>query len=110
MENITKETRSGTIIYKINLMQATVNEATELRVLLDEHIAAGHSKIVVDLSQCTYLNSTFIGVLVVSHKKLLERGEELRIAGPLDPAKRLFRLTGISNVLHTFESVQEAMV
>jgi len=47
-------------------LKAAVNEATDLKDLLDEQIVFGYSKIVVDLSQCTYLDSTFIGVLVVA--------------------------------------------
>ena len=109
MEDITKEIRAEVIIYKVNLLKASVNEADELRNLLDEQITIGHSKIVVDLSQCTYLDTTFIGVLVVTHKKLLAKGGELKIVDALDPAKRLLHLTGVSNVLNTFEAAEEAI-
>jgi anti-anti-sigma factor len=109
MEDITKEIRAEVIIYKVNLLKASVNEADELRNLLDEQITIGHSKIVVDLSQCTYLDTTFIGVLVVTHKKLLAKGGELKIVDALDPAKRLFHLTGISKVLNTFEEAEDAV-
>ncbi len=53
MEDITKEIRAEVIIYKVNLLKACVNEADDLRSLLDKQITIGHSKIVVDLSQCT---------------------------------------------------------
>ncbi|TDJ07472.1 MAG: anti-sigma factor antagonist [Deltaproteobacteria bacterium] len=109
MEDITQEIRAEVIIYKVNLLKASVNEAAELRNLLDEQITIGHSKIVVDLSQCTYLDSTFIGVLVVTHKKLLAKGGKLIIINPLDPAKRLFHLSGISKVLNTFEATEDAV-
>ena len=39
MENITKEIRAEVIIYKVNLLKASVNEADELKNLLDEQIA-----------------------------------------------------------------------
>lgn len=109
MEDITQEIRAEVIIYKVNLLKASVNEAAELRNLLDEQITIGHSKIVVDLSQCTYLDTTFIGVLVVTHKKLLAIGGELIIVDPLDRAKELFYLTGISKVLNTFEAAEDAV-
>ena len=109
MGEITKEIRAKVIIYKVNLLRVTVNEASELRNLLDEQITIGHSKIIVDLSQCTHLDTTFIGVLVVTHKKLLAKGGELKIVDPLDRAKELFYLTGISKVLNTFEATEDAV-
>ena len=109
MEDITKEIRAEVIIYKVNLLKACVNEADDLRSLLDKQITIGHSKIVVDLSECSYLDSTFIGILVVTHKKLLAKGGKLIIINPLDPAKRLFHLSGISKVLNTFEATEDAV-
>ncbi len=90
-------------------LKAAVNEATDLKNLLDEQIVFGYSKIVVDLSQCTYLDSTFIGVLVVAQKSLLTNGGELKIVGPLSPAKEIFYLTVISNVFDTFEADKGAI-
>jgi len=110
LEGITQEIRSGVIINRVNLSRATANEASELRNLLDEQIAVGHSKIVVDLSQCTQLDSVLIGVLVATHKKLLAKGEELYIVNTLGPEKELlFQITAISRVLNIFESTEDAL-
>ncbi len=109
MEDITQEIRGDIVTNRVNLLRATVNEAAELRNLLDEQIVLGNSKLVVDLSQCTHLDSTFIGVLVVTHKRLLAKGGELKLVEPLDPARELFHLTGISKVFNTFEAVEEAV-
>jgi anti-anti-sigma factor len=110
LEGITQEIKGGVIINRVNLLRVTVNEASELRNLLDEQISVGHSKIVVDLSQCTHLDTTIIGVLVATHKKLLVKGEELYIVNTQDPAKGpLFHLTGISRVLNTFETTGDAV-
>ena len=109
MEDITREIRGDIITNRVNLLRATVNEADSLRVLLDEQTTYGHSKIVVDLSQCTHLDSTFIGVLVVTQKKLLAKGGELKVVNPLDPARELFYLTGISKVFDAFETSEDAI-
>ena len=110
MEGITQEIRNGVIINRVNLSRATVNEASELRNLLDEQITVGHSKIVVDLSQCTYLDTVLVGILVATHKKLLVKGEELYIVSTLGPAKELlFQITAISRVLNIFETTEDAV-
>ena len=109
MGDITQEVRGDILTNRVNLLRVTVKEAAELRNLLEEQITIGHSKIVVDLSQCAHLDSTFIGVLVVIHKELLAKGGELKIVEPLDPAKELFHLTGISKVFNTFETSEDAV-
>lgn len=109
MKDISQEIRGDVLTNRVNLLRATVIEAAVLKNLLNEQVVLGHSKIVVDLSQCTHLDSTFIGVLVVTQKKLLAQGGELKIVDPLDPAKELFYLTGISNVFETFNTSEEAV-
>lgn len=59
---------------------------------------------------CTHLDSTFIGVLVITYKKLLANGGELKLVEPLEPAKGLFHLTGISKVFDTFEVDVDALL
>ena len=101
MEYIAQEIRGDVVTNRVNLLRTTVNEANEIRNLLEEQIVFGHAKIVIDLSQCTHLDSTFIGVLVVTQKKLQEKGGELNLVEPLDPAKELFYLTGVSKIFNT---------
>ncbi len=108
MEDISQETRSGILTNRINLLRVNSNEAIELKNLLEKQLVFGHTKIVIDLSQCVHLDSTFVGVLVVTQKKLLAKGGNLKIVEPLDPAKELLNLTGVSKVLDTFESAEEA--
>jgi anti-anti-sigma regulatory factor len=110
LEGITQETRGDVIINKVNLSRATVNEASELQNLLDEQISVGHSKIVVDLSQCTHLDTVLVGRLVATHKKLLAKGDELYIVSTLGPSKELlFQITAISRVINIFETTEDAI-
>jgi anti-sigma B factor antagonist/stage II sporulation protein AA (anti-sigma F factor antagonist) len=110
LEDVVQEIISDVIIIRINLLSATVNESSELRNLLDEQITHGYFKIVVDLSQCNYMDTTFIGVLVATHKKLLTKGGKLNIVSKLDPKRELFfNLTGINKVFNTFETSEDAV-
>ncbi len=109
MENFYLAIRGDVLTIGVNLLRATVNEAAEIRDTLEEQLVLGHSKIVIDLSQCTHLDSTFIGVLVLTQKKLLANGGELKIVDPMDPAKELFYLTGINKIFDTFEIAEDAL-
>ena len=109
IENFYLAIREGVLTIGVNLVRVSVNEAAELRNLLEEQIVLGYSKIVVDLSQCAQLDSTFIGVLVVTQKSLLTNGGELKIVAPPDPANEMFYLAGTSNVFDTFEAAEDAV-
>lgn len=110
MENINQEIRNDVIINKVNLSRATINEASELKNLLDEQISVGHCKIIVDLSQCTHLDTVLIGVLVATQRKLLIKGEELYIVKTMGHEKDLlFQITSMSSILNIFETTEDAV-
>jgi len=109
MENFKQKTIGDVLVITVNLTRATVNESAELKNLLTEKIVLRHKKIIVDLSQCSNLDSTFIGVLVISHKELIKKGGELRLVEPLEPANELFHLTGINKIINTYPTIEEAI-
>lgn len=57
--------------------------------------------LIVDLTNVTFLDSTILGLLVGSLRRLRERGGELRLAYPPPPADRIFALTGLDAVFPT---------
>ena len=64
--------RHGILIEKVNLGPATMMEAYEIKDILTD-AGFSFSKIVVDLSSCDYIDSTFMGALVYSYRKIRER-------------------------------------
>ena len=98
------------LVIKVNLPRASMNESAELKNLLNEQTVLGNNKIVADLSQCSSLDSTFIGVLVLIHKGLITKGGELKLVEPLEPAKELFHLTGIAKIFNTYATIEEAVI
>lgn len=109
MENFDQKILNNVLVITVNLSRATVNESAELKNLLTEQIIRGNKKIVADLSQCSSLDSTFIGVLVVSHKELVTKGGELKLVEPLDPAKELLQLTGVAKIFNLYTTIEEAV-
>jgi len=56
--------------------------------------------IIVNLRDVSYLDSTGLGVFVGLFKQLKENGGELRLEDLSDRLKRLFEITGLSNIMN----------
>jgi anti-sigma B factor antagonist len=69
----------------------------------------GARHIIADLRGVTFLDSTGLGVLVGSLKRLRSNGGSLRIVINADRILRIFRITGLANVFALHSSLQEAV-
>jgi len=98
------------VIISVNISRATVREAHEFKSFIDEEIKKKKLKIIIDLSQCDFIDSTFIGVLVVTLKRLAELGGELRIVEPPSIAHTILTVTGTLNIFNTHKSKSEAIM
>jgi anti-anti-sigma factor len=82
---------------------------------LVEAIESGLSKdrltrVVVDLSEVAFLDSSGLNALVTLEKELGERGVELRLVSPADRVVRqVFEITCLTEILHVVESLDEAL-
>jgi anti-anti-sigma factor len=70
----------------------------------------GKKKIVVDLSGCEFIDSTFLGTLVISLKKVTSIGGDIKLVGFKPAVRSMFELTRISKVFETFESTNDAVM
>ena len=109
MKELEKTYHCGFLIASIHLKKATILEALDFKSEIDEEIQQGQHNILVDLSECEFLDSTFIGVLVVTWKKLKSKGGKLKLVKPGYFAKSVFYLSGTIEIFETYESVQEAL-
>ena len=72
-------------------------------------IAQGNYLIAVDASQCDYLDSTGLGVLVQALKKVRQRGGHLDVICTDERTLNVFRVTGLTKVFGIHASKDEAV-
>jgi anti-anti-sigma factor len=97
------------VIEVVNLSRATYKEASELKKSLDELIKNKQKKIIVDLSQCEFIDSTFLGVLVLSLKASAKIGGDIRLIRPDEIVKTLMEKAGTLNVFNLYDSLDEGI-
>jgi anti-anti-sigma factor len=98
------------VIYTITKNRATIKEARELKNMLDTEILMKRKKIIVDLSGCEYIDSTFIGVLVYTLKIVSSIGGDLKLVNLRTEQNALFHWNRLIRIFDNFSSVQEAIL
>lgn len=104
-----KEEIGDVIVEKVNLSRATLKEAEDFKKTLVGDIEAGKKRIVVDLGGCEFIDSTFLGALVVSLKKITAVGGDLKLVGFQPNVRSMFELTRMYRVFESYETKEEAV-
>jgi anti-anti-sigma factor len=80
-----------------------------LRTALDDLHKGGFCRIIVDLSEVTYCDSTGIGVLAMYAKRLLDAGGRLEVTGLRPDVAEIFTIAGLTAVVPAFATVELAL-
>ncbi|PIW69850.1 MAG: anti-anti-sigma factor [Ignavibacteriales bacterium CG12_big_fil_rev_8_21_14_0_65_30_8] len=107
--DFTKEKYGDITVEIVNLTRATLKEAEEFKLTLAQDIEEHVRKIVVDLRQCEFIDSTFLGALVVTLKKITTLGGDLKLVGFQPAVHSMFELTRMYRVFEAFSTKEEAI-
>lgn len=88
--------------------RVTLVSARHLREAISELVAGGTHRIVVDLGETTFLDSSGLGALIAGLKSARQAGGDLRIARPTAAVLTVFELTNLDKVLRPRPSVEGA--
>jgi anti-sigma B factor antagonist len=83
--------------------------APELKQVLAESIEAGRIRIIVDLTDTTFLDSTALGVLIGAVKRLRSRDGALAIVNIDDNIAKTFEITGLDQIFTIVPTRDEAV-
>lgn len=83
--------------------------APKLREEILSRVESGDRKIVVDLGDVGFLDSTGLGVLVGALKRLKEQDGTLALVCPQGAVLRVLQITGLDRVFPIHESVDQAL-
>ena len=83
-------------------------ETDELKAEIERQLSAGETKLVVDLGDTLYLNSTALGLFVSAHKKFIDKGGKMKLARVGKSIDNILVITKLSLVFEVFDSVEDA--
>jgi anti-sigma B factor antagonist len=83
--------------------------APELKRRLASAIDAGKTRIVVDLTDASFMDSTALGVLLGALKRLRVRDGALAVASEQPTILRILEVTGMNQVLDLHKTADDAL-
>ena len=100
--------RVGTSVLVVH-GDADLHSAPELRERLRMAVDGGSTNLVLDLSDVTFIDSTSLGVLLGSMRRLRELDGQMRLVVPRPEVRRIFELTLLDRVFPLDESRDDAL-
>jgi len=83
--------------------------APEFKQRMSELIDAGRSRLIVDLSATTFIDSSSLGVLIGAHRRLKLRGGTLLVVCASEAIVKTFKITGLDGVFTIAPTVDAAL-
>ncbi len=109
MENFSLKLVELVAVVKVELVSATLRDSQALWDLMDMESIFEKKKIIIDLSGCTFIDSTFIGMIVKIYRQINERGGILKLVFPQVTELESFRVIGITKIMECFPTVSVAV-
>jgi len=109
MDNFLISTIEDISIVKVDIAAATQRDSQGLWDKMAEGSVFDQGKIIIDLTPCTFIDSTFIGMIVKIFKKVNENNGLLKLVFPQITDLESFRVIGITKIIECFNSLENAI-
>ena len=98
------------VVVKVDIVIATHRDAKPLWDEFESKLLFNRKKVVIDLSFCNNVDSTFLGILVKILRKLNEKDGKLVLVFPKLIRQELFIVTGINKIIPCYNTLTEALL
>lgn len=104
---VKKDGVSATIV-KINHLRASAEEAVKFKEFMLINIHQGHKDFIIDFSDCEFMDSTFLGSVILVTKKVNSNEGSLVLVADPQKLKVLYTLIELNKILTVFTNREEA--
>lgn len=88
------------VLYVLLCGELDEHSANYTRITLDEIFdEPNFEKIIIDLSELDFMDSTGIGVLIGRYKKMKDKSIPIFITNPSTHAEKIFKMTGLYEIM-----------
>jgi anti-anti-sigma factor len=101
--------KDGVSVLKFKANAELTHSAQELEELRREVLEQKDTKVIIDLSRVTRIDSAGLGQLMSCYSHLVRNRGALKVLNPAPEIKKLMDMTGISTLIPAYQSEQEAV-
>ena len=109
MEAFEKIYVDGVFVIAVNLTRSTLNEAIAFRKIVEEEFNSDHTNLVIDLSKCDYIDSTFFGGIIWALGELSDKGKKLKVVKQAISKEDIFAITNTLSVFDLYKTREDAI-
>jgi anti-sigma B factor antagonist len=110
LEIQTKQVPPDIVVLEVTGKITIGRDCQHLEWTVDKLVQEKQKKIIFDLTGVSHIDSTGIGIIVMSAGKVKEAGGELRLAGVNSHVEHILKMTNIDKVVAWNPTVTEAVV
>ena len=108
MKILTSSTESGVALIEIE-GEVDAHTARQLEGTLNDLLAQGHSRLVLDASQMGFISSAGLRAIMFAYREVCQRGGQVRVCGLSAQTRRIFEMAALDECLEICDTCQEAM-
>jgi len=108
LEIQTKDCQPNIAILEIKGRITIGRDCQQLEWAVDNLIREKRQRIIFDLAAVTYIDSTGIGIIVMSSGKVKAAGGELRISGAAGHVEQVLKMTNVDRILGVHPTIAAA--
>lgn len=96
-------------VVHVFLSRATLAKAVKFKGFVTDLINEGFTKIIIELTFCEYIDSTFLGAMVSLLKKVNSMNGDLRLVYNQEASSLVFVITRMDKVFKVFSKIDDAL-
>ena len=96
-------------IVAVDMLVATHRNAKPLWNELENKSILEWSKVIIDISNCIFIDSTFLGMIVKIHRRVMKNNGQVKLVYPEQNALKYLYTMGIVRMLECFNDLNQAV-
>ena len=109
MEDFEIEIIDDVAVIGVNLNRATLNEAAAFREKVEVVINLNHTKYIIDVSKCDFIDSTFFGAIVIAFKLIKSKDYRLKVVEPANTGEDIFTTRNFRRLFDLYKTREDAI-
>ena len=97
--NLSSERTQGVVIIRVGEAKLMYPMLSDFSESISALVAEGESKVVIDMSQVSYVDSASIGCLMDLYRQTTQAGGSLKLAGVQKRVETMLTMTGTQNFI-----------